>query len=64
MTALRHPVPLTITDALGRAVLTRMVATPATGLAYELNLAGLAPGVYVLQLHAGATQAVRRLVIE
>jgi hypothetical protein len=52
---------LTLLDAVGRAV-RRQAATP--GLATALDLAGLAPGVYVLRVQAGEESGVRRLVVE
>jgi hypothetical protein len=55
---------LTLLDALGRAMRTHTLALPATGLRHELNLTGLAPGIYAVQVQAGAATAVRRLVVE
>lgn len=55
---------LTLRDALGRLVQTRVVTVPATGLQQELPVAGLAGGVYVLQIQAGAFTVTRRLVVE
>ena len=53
-----------LTDALGRAVRTQVVGLSGTGQAHELDLAGLAPGVYALRVQIGAAAAVRRLAIE
>jgi len=52
---------LTVLDALGRAVRTRTVPTNART---ELDLTGLAPGVYALRVAAGGGAATRRLVVE
>lgn len=57
-------VTLKLTDAVGRTVRVYTAALPAAGLQYPLNLVGLAPGVYALQVQAGATCAVRQLVID
>lgn len=53
----------TLTDALGRVVRARTAALPAAGLQYPLDLVGLFPGVYALQVQAGTARAVRQLVI-
>jgi hypothetical protein len=55
---------LVLRDALGRTVGTHTLALPTTGLHHELDLSGLAPGVYALHVQAGAATAVRRLVVE
>ena len=55
---------LSLLDALGRAVRTATVALPPAGLRHELNLAGLAPGLYALRVQAGPATATRRLVVE
>ncbi|GAC1375847.1 MAG: hypothetical protein NVSMB30_20510 [Hymenobacter sp.] len=55
---------LTLTDALGRVLRTSEAPLPPAGLQEELSLAGLAPGVYLLRVQAGAAQAVRRLAVE
>lgn len=57
-------VALVLSDALGRTVSTTKLALPAVGLSYQLPLAGLARGVYALQLTAGDNRVVRRLVVE
>ncbi|RZK62503.1 MAG: T9SS type A sorting domain-containing protein [Hymenobacter sp.] len=58
-------VSFTLTDALGRGVRAAAgVAVPAAGLLYDLPLAGLAPGVYLLRVQAGGAVAARRLVVE
>lgn len=54
-------VALTIFDALGRALRTQ--SAPVSTKA-ELDLAGLAPGVYAVRVQAGAASATRRLVVE
>ncbi|NML67454.1 T9SS type A sorting domain-containing protein [Hymenobacter sp. RP-2-7] len=48
-------------DALGRLV--RSASIPA-GHDYQLELNGLAPGIYALQVQLSGEQAVRRLIIE
>lgn len=55
---------LSLRDALGRTVRAATLPLPSTGLVHELRLAGLATGVYVLQVQAGTTTTVRRLAIE
>lgn len=55
---------LALLDALGRAVRTETVALPAAGLRHEFGLAGLAPGLYLLRVTAGAAAATRRLMVE
>ncbi|MCB2377984.1 T9SS type A sorting domain-containing protein [Hymenobacter sp. BT635] len=57
-------VTLLLTDALGRTVRTATAALPAAGLRHELNLQGLAPGLYSLRVQAGQQQAVRALLVE
>ena len=52
---------LTLLDALGRALRTQ---TAATNARTDLDLAGLAPGLYALRVRAGAETATRRLVVE
>jgi hypothetical protein len=55
---------LTLSDALGRVVRSLALPLPAAGLRHELDLSGLAPGIYVLRGQAGAAYAVSRLVVE
>ena len=55
---------LTLRDALGRAVRTATVALPSTGLRHEFSLAGLAHGLYALQVQTGKATATRKLVVE
>ncbi|MBH8570083.1 T9SS type A sorting domain-containing protein [Microvirga sp. STS02] len=55
---------LTLRDALGRTLRTETVALPAAGLRHPLDLRGLAPGIYAVQVQAGSTAATRRLVVE
>ncbi|UOQ98875.1 T9SS type A sorting domain-containing protein [Hymenobacter sp. 5317J-9] len=52
---------LTILDALGRTLRTQTV--PANSKA-DLDLTGLAPGLYALRIAAGADTATRRLMVE
>ena len=53
----------TLLDALGRVMRTSTVPLPAF-LLHELDLSGLPPGLYALQMQAGTATATRRLVIE
>ncbi|MBF9221689.1 T9SS type A sorting domain-containing protein [Hymenobacter ruricola] len=55
---------LALLDALGRAVFVQTVPLPAAGLRHELDLRGLAPGLYALRVTTGAETATRRLVVE
>ena len=55
---------LTLRDALGRTLRTSTVALPAAGLRHALDLSGLAPGVYAVQVRAGSTSGTQRLVVE
>ncbi|MCI1187901.1 T9SS type A sorting domain-containing protein [Hymenobacter sp. DH14] len=55
---------LTLLDALGRTRRTATVPLPAAGLRHELDLSGLAPGIYALQVRAGRTVGTQRLVVE
>jgi hypothetical protein len=52
---------LTLLDALGRVARRQPAATGATA---ALDLAGLAPGVYVLRVQAGVATATQKLVVE
>lgn len=54
---------LTLTDVLGRTVQSR-TATPTADRRHELNLTGLAPGLYTLRVQVGAASAARRLVVQ
>ena len=55
---------LSLLDALGRAVRTAVVALPPAGLRHELDLTGLAPGLYALRVIAGTSSATSRLAVE
>ena len=55
---------LTLRDALGRTLRTETLPLPPAGLRHELGLAGLAPGIYALQVRAGTATATRRLVVD
>ncbi|OWP64517.1 hypothetical protein CDA63_03880 [Hymenobacter amundsenii] len=55
---------LTMRDALGRSVRAITVALPAAGLTYELNLTGLAPGLYMVGVQAGTGRVTQRLMVE
>nr|WP_262895782.1 T9SS type A sorting domain-containing protein [Hymenobacter ruricola] len=52
---------LVLLDALGRQVRTQ---TAASNARVDLDLRGLAPGLYALRVTAGAETATRRLVVE
>ncbi|MFC7666228.1 T9SS type A sorting domain-containing protein [Hymenobacter humi] len=55
---------LVLRDAMGRLVRFRAITLPAAeALRHELSLAGLAPGLYVLQVQAGARRAIRQLAV-
>ncbi|MDB5269482.1 MAG: hypothetical protein JWP58_2522 [Hymenobacter sp.] len=47
---LAGPVKLVLTDALGRTARTEWVNLPATGLRHDLDLTGLAPGLYAVRV--------------
>lgn len=55
---------LALRDALGRTLRTVTVPLPAAGLRQELDLSGIAPGLYVVQVRAGSTRGTQRLVVE
>lgn len=55
---------LILNDALGRTVKACTAALPMAGSQYILDLTGLTPGVYTLQVQAGITRAVRQLIID
>jgi hypothetical protein len=55
---------LTLTDALGRTLRTATVPLPTAGLRHELDLRGLTPGLYAVQVQAGNTSGTQRLVVE
>nr|WP_230679021.1 T9SS type A sorting domain-containing protein [Hymenobacter properus] len=54
------PATLTVLDALGRPVRTQR----ATGPLAELDLTGLAPGLYAVRMQAGGATTTRHLVVE
>jgi hypothetical protein len=55
---------LEVVDALGRVVATPLDGVRASGEgAVEIDLAGLAPGVYRLVLRSGGVRATQRLVV-
>jgi len=58
------PATLTLLDALGRVVRTRTVALPAGTTTTDLDVAGLAPGVYALRVASGERLGTARLVVE
>ncbi|GAB2857397.1 hypothetical protein GCM10027044_16620 [Hymenobacter ruber] len=51
-------------DALGRTLRTQTLPLPAAGLRHPLDLTGLAPGLYAVQVLAGSTAGTQRLVVE
>jgi hypothetical protein len=55
---------LTLVDALGRTLRTATVQLPAAGLRHELDLGGLAPGLYAVQVQAGGTVGTQQLAVE
>lgn len=57
-------VTLTLYDGLGRSWQAQTLSLPLTGLAYPWSVAALPPGIYAIHLHAGAVQAVRRVIVE
>lgn len=58
------PATLTLTDALGRVVLTRTLALPASSDHTELDLQGLAPGLYAVRLSTAKAVFSQPLVVE
>ncbi len=59
------PVAVTLFDVLGRSVRTLPArALPAGSHTLPLDVRGLAPGVYVVQLTVGGRRLTRRLVVE
>ena len=52
---------LTLLDALGRILRTQTAATNSTA---EIDLTGLAPGLYAVRVQAGGSTATQRLVVE
>jgi hypothetical protein len=55
---------LTLRDALGRTLRIETLPLPAAGQHHELDLRGLAPGIYTLQMQAGSSSGIQRLVVE
>ena len=58
------PATLTLLDALGRVVRTKLATAAAATPATELDLTGLAPGVYALRVAAGGHTATTHLAVE
>jgi hypothetical protein len=54
-------VSLALFDMRGRLV---AMQEGVSGVAYPLDLAGLAPGIYALRVQAGAAVATQKLVVE
>ncbi|MDO7850551.1 T9SS type A sorting domain-containing protein [Hymenobacter convexus] len=54
------PATLTVLDALGRPVRTQTTTNPSA----DLDLTGLAPGLYAVRVAAGGSSAIQRLVVE
>lgn len=57
-------VQLTVTDVLGRKVMSKTVAVNSQGLHESLHLERQAAGTYVLQLKAGKSILTRKLILE
>jgi hypothetical protein len=55
---------LTLLDITGRVVRTQTLTPSARELTYELGLAGLVTGLYMLRIEAAATSTACRLVVE
>ena len=55
---------LTLLDALGRVVRTQLATLAATVSTTELDLTGLAPGVYALRVAAGGSTTTSHLAVE
>ncbi|MBF9142654.1 T9SS type A sorting domain-containing protein [Hymenobacter properus] len=55
---------LTLTDALGRTLRNETVPLSAASRRHELDLRGLAPGLYAVQVQVEGTRDVQRLVVE
>jgi hypothetical protein len=51
-------------NALGQVVRRQAAALPATGATLRVPTGGLAAGVYVLRLQAGAATIARRVVVQ
>lgn len=62
--ATREVATLTLLDALGRVVRTRLAAAAAPAATTELDLTGLAPGVYALRVAAGGHTTTSHLAVE
>jgi len=58
------PATFTLLDGLGRTVRTRTASLPAGTTAADLDVAGLAPGVYALRVAVGERRGTARLVVE
>jgi hypothetical protein len=57
-------VALALIDSLGRPVRQLRLPLPATGTSIGLDLAGLAPGLYRLQVQSGSQRLSRALAVE
>ncbi|GAA4498532.1 hypothetical protein GCM10023172_15710 [Hymenobacter ginsengisoli] len=55
---------LVLCDALGRKVRTELVRLPPAGAVHEFQVAGLPPGLYLLQVEAGTAKTARQLAVE
>ncbi|MFD2718942.1 T9SS type A sorting domain-containing protein [Hymenobacter monticola] len=55
---------LTLTDAMGRSVRTETLSWASAGRPHTLDLRGLPPGLYAVQVQAGSTRGTQRLVVE
>lgn len=57
------PTRLTLLDAMGRVVRTQTLIPSVTERTYELSLAGLVSGLYILRIEAAASGVTCRLVV-
>ena len=57
-------VQATLLNVLGQTVRQQQVALPTTGTRLTLDVSGLATGVYLLRLQAGAETLTRRITVE
>jgi len=62
--ALSGAATLQLFDVLGRSVRAETLPASTTATEYPFDLAGLAPGLYLVRLVAGAATATQRLVVE
>jgi hypothetical protein len=58
------PVKLTLINGLGKRVRSQSYSLSAAAWPYPLDLTGLVPGMYILQVQVGAALSVRQLLID